>query len=99
MNKKSNIDSHCFISIIGPGGCGKTKRGTQLIANQKIIFGPCFKKILYFYKHFQSDYESPLLGCTQEKPPIEFHQVLQWAAVDRSEAGKLRTLVVNDDLC
>ena len=29
---------------------------------------------------------------------MEFHQGLQWAAVDRSEAEKLRTLVVIDDL-
>ena len=98
MNKKINTDPHCFISIIGPGGCGKTKLVYQIILNQKIIFRPCFHKILYFYKHFQSDYESLLLGCTQEKLPIEFHQGLQWAAVERSEAEKLRTLVVVDDL-
>ena len=39
-----------------------------------------------------------MLGCTQEKLPIEFHQGLQGAAVDRSEAEKLKTLVVFDNL-
>ena len=39
-----------------------------------------------------------MLGCTQEKLPIEFHQGLQWAEMDRSEAEELRTLVVIDDL-
>ena len=38
------------------------------------------------------------MGCTQEKLPIEFHQGLQGSAVDSSEAEKLRTLVVIDDL-
>ena len=98
MNKKIHTDPHCFISIIGPGGCGQTKLVSQISLNQKIIFRPCFEKILYFYEHFQSDYEWFLLGCTQEKLPIEFYQRLQWSQEDRSEAEKLRTLVVIDDL-
>ena len=96
--KKINTDPHSFISIIAPAGCGKTILVAQIILNQKIIFRPCFEKILYFHTQFQFDCESPLLGCTQEKLPIEFHQGFQWIAVDRSDAEKLRTLVVIDDL-
>ena len=38
------------------------------------------------------------MGCTREKVSIEFHQGLQWTAVDKSAAEKLKTLVVIDDL-
>ena len=98
MNKKNNTNPHCFLSVIGPGGCGKTQLETRILLNQKIIFKPCFEKVLYFYKHFQTEYESLLLGCTRQKVSIEFHQGLQWTAVDKSEAEKLKTLVVIDDL-
>ena len=98
MNKKIITNLHCFLSVIGPGGCGKTQLVSRILLNQKIISKPCFEKILYFYKHFQTEYESLLLGCTREKVSIEFHQGLQWTAVDRSEAEKLKTLVVIDDL-
>ena len=98
MNKKIYTNPHCFISIVGPGGCGKTHLVSQIILNQKNIFKPSFENILYLYKHFQPHYESLLLGCTREKISIEFHQGLQWAAVDKSEAAKWRTLVVIDDL-
>ena len=83
---------------MGPGGCGKTHAVSQIILNEKTIFKPSFENILYLYKHFQPHYESLLLGCTREKISIEFHQGLEWAAVDRSEAAKWRTLVVFDDL-
>ena len=98
MNKKINTNPHCFLSVIGPGGCGKTQLVSRILLNQKIIFKPCFEKILYFYKHFQTEYESLVLGCTREKVSIEFLQGLQWTAVDKSEAEKLKTLVVFDDL-
>ena len=97
MNKKINANL-CFLSVIGPGGCGKTQLVSRILLNQKIMFKPCFEKILYFYKHFQTEYESLLLGCTRPKVSIEFHQGLQWTAVDRIEAEKLKTLVVIDDL-
>ena len=38
------------------------------------------------------------MRCTREKFSIEFHQGLQWTAVDKSEAEKPKTLVVIDDL-
>ena len=98
MNKKLYTNPHCFLSVIGPGGCGKTQLISRILLNQNIIFKPCFEKFLYFYKHFQTEYESHLLGCTREKVSIDFHQGLQWTAVDRSEAEKLKTLVAIGDL-
>ena len=97
MNKKSYTNPDCFISIVGPGGCGKFHLVSQIILNQKNVFQPSFEKILYLYKHLQPQYESLLLGSTREKISIEFHQGLEWAAVDKSEAAKWRTLVVIDD--
>ena len=52
----------------------------------------------FVFKHFQTDCESLLLGFTREKISTEFHHGLQWTAVDKSEAEKLITLVVIDDL-
>ena len=48
MNKKINTNPHCFLSVIGPGGCGKTQLVSRILLNQKIIFKPCFETILYF---------------------------------------------------
>ena len=76
----------------------KTQVVSRILLNQQIIFKPCFEKILYFYKHFQAECESLLLGCTREKVSIEFHHGLPWTAVDRSEAEELKTLLVIDDL-
>ena len=36
--------------------------------------------------------------CVSQKHSIEFHQGLNWSAVEKCEARKLRTLVVIDDL-
>ena len=35
MNKIIYTNPHCFISIVGPGGCGKTHLVSQIILNQK----------------------------------------------------------------
>ena len=98
MNKRINTSPHCFISIVGPGGCGKTQLVSQMLQNQRKIFKPSFDKILYFYNHFQDHYQSLLLGASDDRTSIEFHQGLQWSAVDKCEAQKMRTLVVIDDL-
>ena len=98
MNKKINTNPLDFISIVDPGGCGKTHLVSQMIVNQKIIFKPSFEIILYLYKYFQPHYESIILGCTREKISIKFYQGFEWAAVDKNEAVKWRTLVVIDDL-
>ena len=98
MNKKINTKPHCFLSIVGPGGCGKTHLVSEMLKNQRKIFNPTFDRLLYFYNHFQADYEKLLLECTQEKIDIEFHQGLKWSAVDKCEAEKMRTLVIIDDL-
>ena len=98
MNKRINTSPHCFISIVGPGGCGKTQLVSQMLQNQRKIFKPSFDKILYFYNHFQDHYQSLLLGASDDRTSIEFHQGLQRYAVDKCEAQKMRTLVVIDDL-
>ena len=38
------------------------------------------------------------MGCTREKISIEFHEGLEWAAVDKSEAVNWTTLVTIDDV-
>ena len=98
MNKRIRTDPHCFISIAGPCGSGKTQLVSNMLKNQSKIFQPCFDEIVYLYNHYQKHYDTLLVNCVSQKHSIEFHQGLNWSEVERCEARKLRTLVVIDDL-
>ena len=96
MNKRIDTEPHCFISIVGPGGCGKTQLVAEMLVNQNKVFKPPFDKFLYFYNHFQPKYESLSIRMMGEKNSIEFYHRLNWSAVDKYDAQKLRTMVVID---
>ena len=98
MNKRIRTDPHCFISIVGPCGSGKTQLVSNMLKNQSKIFQPSFDKIVYLYNHYQKHFNTLLVNCVSQKHSIEFHQGLNWSAVEKCEARKLRTLVVIDDL-
>ena len=98
MNKRIDTEPHCFISIVGPTGCGKTQLVAEMLVHQKNVFKPPFDKFLYFYNHFQPKYESLSIRMMGEKNSIEFYQGINWSAIDKCEAQKLRTMVVIDDL-
>ena len=91
-------DPHCVISIVEPFGSGKTQLVTSMLKNQCSICPPCFGKIVYLYNRYQQLFDTLLFNCGREKLSIEFHQGLNWSAVEKCEARKLRTLVVIDDL-
>ena len=80
INKRINTSPHCFISIVGPGSCGKTQVVSQMLQNQRKIFKP-----------------SLLLRASDNRTSIEFHRSLQWSAVDKCEAQKMRTLLAIDN--
>ena len=46
MNKRIRTDPHCFVSIVGPCGSGKTQLVSNMLKNQSKIFQPCFDKIV-----------------------------------------------------
>ena len=98
MNKRIDTELHCFISIVGPTGCGKTQLVAEMLVNQRNVFKPSFDKLLYFYNHFQPKYESLRIRMMGEKNSIEFYQGINWSAIDKCEAQKLWTMVVIDDL-
>ena len=98
MNKRIRTDPHCFVSIVGPRGSGKTQLVSNMLLNQDKIFSPSFDKILYLYNHHKSNFDMLLVDCTRAKVHIEFRQGLDWTAVKKCEAQKLRTLLVIDDL-
>ena len=98
MNKRIRTNPHCFISIVGPCGSGKTRLVSDMLINQSRIFKPAFQKIIYLYQHYQKHFDSLLIDCIAEKHTIEFHQGLNWEAIEKCEAQKMRTLVVIDDL-
>ena len=64
MNKRISTNLHCFISVVGPAGCGKTRLIAKMISNQKKIFRPSFDRIIYFYKHNQESYEKLRFECS-----------------------------------
>ena len=98
MNKRIRIDPHCFISIVGPCGSGKTQLVSNMLRIQSKIFQPCFDKFVYLHNHYQKHFDTLLVNCVSEKHSIEFHQGLNWSAVEKCETQKVRTLVVYDDL-
>ena len=98
MNKRISTNPHCFISVVGPAGCGKTRLIAKMISNQEKIFRKSFDRILYFYKHNQESYEKLRFECSTKAVDLDLVQGLEWNAVERSEALKQRTLVVIDDL-
>ena len=98
MNKRISTNPHCFISVVGPAGCGKTRLIGRMISNQEKIFQPSFDRVIYFYKHHQESYEKLRVECSTKALDIDFFQGLEWEAVERTEALKQRTLVVIDDL-
>ena len=98
MNKRIRTDPHCFVSIVGPCGSGKTQLVSKMLANQNQVFKPSFDKILYLYNHYQQSFDDLLVNCLSAKNTIEFRQGLDWSAFEQCEAQKLRTLLVIDDL-
>ena len=98
MNQRIRIDPHCFISLVGPCGSGKTQLVSNMLKNQSKIFQPCFDKIVYLYNHYQKHFDTLLVNSVSQKHSIEFHQDLNWSAVEKCEARKLRTVVVIDGL-
>ena len=98
MNKRISTEPHCFISIVGPAGCGKTQLVGRMISNQEKIFSPRFRKIIYFYKHYQPQYGKILMESEAKSIDVEFVHGLDWNALERAEALKERILLVLDDL-
>ena len=97
-DKRIQTDPHCFPSVVGPCGSGKTQLVSSILANQYKVFGPAFDKFLYLYNHFQPNFEELQFKCVQSKIQIKFYQGLDWNAVEKCEAQSLWTLLVIDDL-
>ena len=73
MDKRIRTDPHCFISIVGPCGSGKTQLVSNMLKNQSKIFQPCFDKIVYLYNHYQKDFDTLLVNCVSQKSiPLSF---------------------------
>ena len=89
MNKRITIQPHCFVSVVGPAGSGKTRRIGSMIVNQAKIFSPSFDKIIYFYNHYQEHYGTIFINCESTLVDIEFTQGLEWKSLEKAEAQKL----------
>ena len=98
MNKRISTQPHCFVSVVGPAGSGKTRLIGRMIVNQAKIFSPSLDKFIYFYNHYQEHYGTILMNCESTHVDIEFIQGLEWKSLEIVEAQKKRILLVLDDL-
>ena len=98
MNRRISTASHCFVSVVGPAGSGKTQLIGRMICNQEQMFRPVFDKILYFYKHYQQAYNKLEVERLVKNIDLELIQGMEWNAIERGEILKQRTIFVLDDL-
>ena len=94
--QKNYTNPHCFISIVGPSGYGKTHLVSQMNLDQKNILSA--SGINCTFTNISNLITNHLLGCIRETISIEIHERLECATLDENEAAKLRTLVIIDDL-
>ena len=88
MNKIIFTSDRLFMSVVGPGGSGKTRLIFSMLASE--TFHPKFEKTYYFYKEYQ-----PLFKEMSEKLDIEFVSCLNFQMIKQLE----NCLLVFDDSC
>ena len=98
MNKRISTNPHCFISVVGPAGSGKTRLIGRMICNQEKIFRPVLTKYYTFFKHYLQQDRQFVAECLSNKIYLQLIQGLEWNAAEREQILKQRTLVVIDDL-
>ena len=98
MNKRIITQPHCFVSVLGPAGSGKTRLIWRLIVNQAKMFSPSFDKIIYFYNHYQEHCGTILMIWESTHVDIDFIQGLEWKSLEKAEARKKRILLGLGDL-
>ena len=77
MNKRIKTNPHCFISVVGPAGSGKTRLIGRMICNQEKIFRPVFDKMLYIFKHYQQPHRQLEAECLAKKVDLQLIQGLE----------------------
>ena len=93
MNKIISTKERVFISLVGPGGSGKS----HLIHDWLIIgtFQPDFDKIYYFYQHYQS-----LYGLMSKNiKNIHFIQGVDFEFIQSLPNNGTKNLLIFDDSC
>ena len=93
MNKPISTKNRVFISLVGPGGSGKSQLIYQRL--KKDAFQPMFANILFFYQHLQPLYNVML----NEIENIEFVQLVNFDFIDSLENNGTKYLLIFDDSC
>ena len=88
MNKIIFRSDRLFLSVVGPGGSGKTRLIFSMLASR--TFRPSFKKTFDFYKEYQ-----PLFNEMAKKLNIEFVPCLDFSVIKKLED----CVLVFDDSC
>ena len=74
MNKIIFTSDRLFMSVVGPGGSGKTRLISSMLASE--TFHPAFAKSYCFYKEYQ-----PLFTEMAQKLNIEFVPCLEFEMI------------------
>ena len=77
--------------LVGPSGSGKTVFINDML--QMKTFQPSFDRILYFYKHFQTIYDTMM----QSIAGIEFIQDVDFELIENLPADGTKYLLIFDD--
>ena len=91
MNKIISTKERILMYLFGPSGSGKTVFINDML--QKKTFQPTFDRILYFYKHFQTIYDTMM----QSIAGIEFIQGVDFELIDNLPADGTKYLLIFDD--
>ena len=91
MNKIISTKERILMYLVGPSGSGKTVSINDML--QMKIFQPSFDRILYFYKHFQTIYDTMM----QSIAGIEFIQGVDLEFIENLPADGTKYLLIFDD--
>ena len=91
MNKIISTNERILMYLVGPSGSGKTVFVNDMLRMK--TFQPSFDRILYFYKYYQSIYDTVI----QSIADIEFVQGFDFDTIDNLPADGTKYLLIFDD--
>ena len=91
MNKIISTKERILMYLVGPSGSGKTVFINDML--QMKTLQPSFDRILYFYKHFQTIYDTMM----QSIAGIEFIHDVDFELIENLPADGTKFLLIFDD--
>ena len=97
MIERISTEPHCFISVVGRAGSGKSRLIGRMIVNKRKHFYLASTKTFNFI-NIISNITAPLMDCQCNYFDLEFIQCLESNSLQETESQKKRILLVFDNL-